>query len=430
VEVTMRFLFVLFFLFFSAQLYAQKTLQEIRVEENIFILKMVVMVVLFLIAMPFILRIMRVKAMLQGQKGSYPAERRPKKEKREVSSNVNKAQRETSKHDDPLDQALETFFNEHQVALEDRERYMPLYQSYIELKSGKLEVKTGSFDFDAVLEDVTAKVHALEDERNFEVVFDINANVPAQLIGDADRITDILFFVVQSVVLRTSSYVIELHVKRLNLGDESVHLEFHIPYARHNYQEENLDIFTPFTHETPPFGLELYLAREYARLMQGDITFELYNHNDSVFVVNMKLHMANPSEMRYHRLPSKTMIEHSILIVDDHKESALAEKNMFAYFKNEVDVLSSKELFGALEMLDDYDIVVIQERYFSRNLVQKLQEIKSSRKIKVVSLNKNSDFKHTIEATQNILDAEICKPVTMQKVFDLLVALYQEESER
>lgn len=426
----MRFLFVLFFLLSSAQLYAQKTLQETRVEENIFILKIVVLVILFLIAMPFVLRILRAKASLQEQNGSFPVRQKPiiEEEAKELQESDN-LQEESSEGADLLDQALETFFNEHHVSPEDRERYMPLYQGYIELKSDKLEVKTGSFDFNTVLEAVTDKVHALEDERNFEVVFDIDANVPAQLIGDADRITDILFLVLQSVVLKSSSYVIAMQVKRLNLGDESVHLEFHIPYARHNYQEENLDIFTPFTHETPPFGLELYLAKEYARLMQGDVTFELYNKNDSLFVINLKLHTLNPSEMRYHRLPSKTMIEHSILIVDDHKEAALAEKNMFAYFKNEVDVLSSKELFGALEMLDDYDIVVIQERYFSHNLVKKLQEIKSSREIKVVSLNKNHEFKHTIEATQNILDAEICKPVTMQKVFDLLVALYQEKSE-
>ncbi|WP_345975256.1 hypothetical protein [Sulfurimonas sp. HSL3-7] len=423
----MRFLFVLFALLLSVQLYAQKTLQEIRVEENIFILKIVVFVVLFLIAMPFILRILRVKASLQGENGSFPVQHKPKKAK--VSSKVDSVQKEASTGDDPLDQALETLFNEHHVSPEERERCMPLYQGYIELKSGKLEVKTGSFDFNTVLEAVTAKLHALEEERNFEVVFDINANVPAQLIGDADRITDMLFFVLQSVVLKSSSYVIEMRIKRLNLGDESVHLEFHIPYARHNYQEENLDIFTPFINETPPFGLELYLAREYARLMQGDITFELYNHNDSMFVINLKLHMLNPSEMRYHRLPSKTMIEHSILIVDDHKESALAEKNMFAYFKNEVDVLSSKELFGALEMLDDYDLVVIQERYYSHNLVKKLQEIKSSREIKVVSLNKNQEFRHTIEETLDILDAEIHKPVTIQKVYDLLVLLYQEKSE-
>lgn len=426
----MRFLFVLFFLLSSAQLYAQKTLQETRVEENIFILKIVVLVILFLIVMPFVLRILRAKASLQEQNGSFPVRQKPiiEEEAKELQESDN-LQEESSEGADLLDQALETFFNEHHVSPEDRERYMPLYQGYIELKSDKLEVKTGSFDFNTVLEAVTDKVHALEDERNFEVVFDIDANVPAQLIGDADRITDILFLVLQSVVLKSSSYVIAMQVKRLNLGDESVHLEFHIPYARHNYQEENLDIFTPFTHETPPFGLELYLAKEYARLMQGDVTFELYNKNDSLFVINLKLHTLNPSEMRYHRLPSKTMIEHSILIVDDHKEAALAEKNMFAYFKNEVDVLSSKELFGALEMLDDYDIVVIQERYFSHNLVKKLQEIKSSREIKVVSLNKNHEFKHTIEATQNILDAEICKPVTMQKVFDLLVALYQEKSE-
>ncbi len=427
----MRFLFLLFSLLLSTLLYAQKTLQEIRVEENLFILKIVGVVVLFLVGMPFVLRKLTAKASPQEQNSSFPVQKKPKKEEAKVLPEADSDLQEehSLKSENPLDKALETLFNEHNVPQEERERYMPLYQRYIELKSGKLEIRTGSFDFNTVLEAVTAKLKALEEERNFEVVFDINANVPAQLIGDADRMSDLLFFVLQSVVLRSSSYVIELHIKRLNLGDESVHLEFHIPYAHHNYQEENLDIFTPFINETPPFGLELYLAREYARLMQGDITFELYNQNDSVFVIDMNLYMPNPSEMRHHRLPSKTMIGHSILIVDDHKESALAEKNMFAYFKNGVDTLSSKELFGALEMLDDYDIVVIQERYFSHNLIKKLQEIKSSREIKVVSLNKNHEFKHTIEATLNILDAEIYKPVTIQKVFDLLVALYQEKTE-
>ena len=426
----MRFLFVLFSLLLSTLLYAQKTLQEIRVEENLFILKIGGVVVLFLIAMPFALRKLKARASMLEQNNTLSVQQTPKEEKSEVLPEAESVQEESSTSDDPLDKALEMLFNEHNVSQEERERYTPLYQGYIELKSGKIEIKTGSFDFNTVLEAVTAKLNSLEEEHNFEVVFDINANVPAQLIGDADRISDLLSFVLQNVIQKSSSYVIEMHIKRLNLGDESVHLEFHIPYARHNYQEENLDIFTPFIHEIPPFGLELYLAREYARLMQGDITFELYNQNDSVFVIDLKLHMLNPSEMRYHRLPSKNMIGHSILIVDDHKESALAEKNMFAYFKNEVDLLSSKELFGALDILDDYDIVVIQERYYSHNLIKKLQEIKSSRELKVVSLNKNSAFKHTIEATLNILDEEIYKPVTIQKVFDLLVALYQEIPER
>ena len=115
------------------------------------------------------------------------------------------------------------------------------------------------------------------------------------------------------------------------------------------------------------------------------------------------------------------------MIVDYHTASALAIQKMFEYFKNEVDVLSSKELFSAIEMLEDYDIVVIQERYFAKHLNAKLNEIKSSRDIKAVSLNKKESFTHSDSETLALLDGEMSKPVTVQKVFDLLVSLYQEK---
>jgi hypothetical protein len=213
----------------------------------------------------------------------------------------------------------------------------------------------------------------------------------------------------------------------LNLGDQAAHLEFYIPYAKDNYQEENLDIFTPFVGGETDTKVELYLAREYARLMHGDVTFELLNDNDSAFVVELRLLMPNPSEMRHYRLPSKTMTGHSVLLVDDHKESALAIQKMFVYFKNETDLFSSKELFSNLGILDDYDIVVIQERYFSKILREELNKIKASREIKVVSLNKNESFEHSDMETRALLDGEIYKPVTVQKVYDLLVSLYQDK---
>ena len=78
-------------------------------------------------------------------------------------------------------------------------------------------------------------------------------------------------------------------------------------------------------------------------------------------------------------------------------------------------------------MLDDYDIVVIQERYYAKHLNKKLLSIKEDRNIKAVSLNKNEGFKHSNEETIMLLDAELTKPVTVQKVFDLLVTLYSDK---
>lgn len=424
----MKHFFVLYLLLFSSTLFAQKTLQEARVEENLFIMKLLGVIILILIVMPFILRQLR-KLSPETHRHQIATVPQEKKGPKKVKVAIPEKNEEVEDSPDPIEKALEALFNERRVPQENRESFAPVYRQYIELKMGKVEVRTGSFEFNSALDKVMTKVHNLQYDRNFEIVFDMDPNVPSQLIGDAERMEEILYFIIQNVVLKSKSYLIKIKIKRLNLGDGALHLEFYISYDKDNFQEDKLDIFTPFAEGTTKTGLELYLAKEYARLMHGDVTFEPEGENDSAFMVTLKLFMPNPSEMRHYRLPSKTMIGHSVLIVDDHSASALAIQKMFEYFKNEVDVLSSKELFSALEMLDDYDIVVIQERYYAKHLNASLSTIKSKRVIKVVSLNKNEVFVHNDPVTKALLDAELTKPVTVQKVFDLLVTLYQEKKE-
>jgi len=423
----MRSKSIFFTLFFSTALLAQKTLHEMRVEENLLIMKFVGVAVVILLAMPLVLRRMKSKTAAPDLMHAPDKEVKSATEAEKAESpESDGTQKDSPAVTDTLDVALEKLFDEHNISQEERGRNAPLYRRYLEVELGKVVIETGSFEFNAVLDELTAKVHALEEERNFEVVYDIDRNVPAHLIGDAGRLTEILFFMLKSAVSKLDSYLIELKIRRLDEGNEAVHLEFYIPYHKDNYKEDNQEIFTPSTSGTRPMGLELYLARAYARLMRGDALFQRYNENDSAFVVDVNLKMPNASEMRNYRLPSKGMTGHSVLLVDDHKASALAIQKMFEYFKNEVDIFSSKELYGAMELLDDYDIVVIQERFFSKNLVAKLQQIRASRNIKVVSLDKNEEFEHSDTATKELLDAEISKPVTFKKVSDLLVSLYQE----
>jgi len=415
---------ILLLTFLTSLLSADNAVQE----ENIFILKFIALGVIFLIVMPFVLR--KIRAM----KPKFHKRELPPLEQFEVpiDSDIKLKRDETEPEPeevviDPLDMELEHLLNEHSVAEDDIARVSLMYRKYLEITMGRAEVMTGSFAFSEVLDEVIKRLNNQLREENFEVVYDIAADVPSKIIGDEIKFIDILYYLIQNVVLNSDTYLIEVKIKRLNFGDDALHLEIHIPNGDNNFSEEKLDIFTPFEGGETETDLELFLAKSYANLMHGDVNFNVEATNDSAFVVEVKLYMPNPGELRHYRLPSKSMIEHSVLVVDDHTESALAVKKMFEYFKNEVDVLSSKELFVALEMLDDYDIVVIQERYYAKHLNKKLLSIKENRNIKVVSLNKNEGFKHSNEETIMLLDAELTKPVTVQKVFDLLVSLYSNK---
>lgn len=416
----MRHLFAVTLLLLSTFLWATENAQ---VEQNLLIMKILGVVVILLIMMPFALakiRAMAPKPPKHTTRVFIEEEDEPVKKKKRVS------EEEEEEEVDPIIAETDDLLYEYNIQEETRATMAPLFRSYLELQKGRIVIQTGSFDLNTVLNNVMNKVHKLDEERNFEIVFDIDANVPPKIIGDEERLEEILFNLIKNVVLQSNSYLIELKIRRLNLGDNALHLEFDIPYSVDNYEEEKLDIFTPFIKEKMQSSLELYIAKGFAELMHGDVVFERVGENDSAFVVNVKVYMPNPNELRHYRLPSTTMINHAVLIVDDHHESAVAVKKMFEYFKNSVDVLSSKELFLAIEILDDYDIVVIQERFYAKKLNEMLQKIKAERTIKAVSLNRNEGFEHSDPTTLALLDGELSKPVTVQKVFDLLVSLYQE----
>jgi len=428
-EVTMRLPFLLLPLLLSTVLYAQKTLQEARVEENLFILKIIGIVAVGLVAMPLLLRKLRKNVPEPARKHTAAVHRRSVATYREEEPrDMPAAEEEAEDAADPLESVLEDLFDKHGLSAQQRMDWEPLYRRYIELKMGKVEIKTASFNFNTMLDSVVEKADELASKRNFEIVFDIEGNVPVTLIGDGAKVADMLFFVLRKVILGSSDYITVLKIKRLNLGDGAVHMEFYLPYAKDNYMAEYLDVFTPFEGDDRQGALSLYLAREYARLMQGDITFELCDTNDSAFAIDIKLYMPDPTEMRHYRLPSKKMMGHNVLLLDDHKESAIAVQKMFEHFKNKTDLYSPKELFADLKVVENYDIVVIQERYFSKNLVEKLQQIKAVWEIKVISLNKNEVFEHKASETKALLDGQVCKPVTLKKVYELLIAQYQEQS--
>ena len=398
-----------------------------RQEESVFILKIVAIVVILLVLMPILLKKLKSKETfgeefevgLESPEETQEAGAPENDEVVEVAYEVQESQLI-----DPLDKALENLFNDRGIAVDEREFYRPTYKRYLEVKLGKVEIKTASFQFHELLELVTDRVHTLQDKRNFELVFEQDANVPSQLIGDIEHLSDMFFFLLQNVVYMCDNYPLQMQIKRVDREDDAVHLSFYIPYSKDNYEDDHFDIFTPFAASTALYGLELYLAREYARLMHGDLNFIKVNEDDSAFEVELKLFTPNPADMRFYRLPSKELMRKKVLIADDLRESAVAVEKMFLYFKNSVELISAKELITSLEVMEDFDIVVIQERYISHNVIKKIQELKEQGDIKLVSLNKNETFRHTIQETLSTVDSCLVKPVSNQKILDLLTFLY------
>ena len=181
-------------------------------------MKIIGVVILILIVMPIILRQLRSLAPTAERHKPLPVEKETKPKKKKKLKEP-EAEDEDVAPKDPVATALESLFNERRVPQEKRESFAPLYRRYVQLRMGKVEIRTGSFDLNSTLNAVMTKVHTLDSKRNFEIVFDMDANVPSQLIGDAERIEETLFFLIQNVILKSSSYLIEIQINGMKWQD-------------------------------------------------------------------------------------------------------------------------------------------------------------------------------------------------------------------
>ena len=100
----------------------------------------------------------------------------------------------------------------------------------------------------------------------------------------------------------------------------------------------NVDsLFVPFADSTfdESMQIEFYIARELSRMMKGDITFGKDDMGRDELKVELLLSEENPDDKRFYRLPSRNMIGHKILIVNENKMLAKSIQSMYEYFKNE-----------------------------------------------------------------------------------------------
>jgi len=120
----MKLFLLLYSLLLSSTLYAQQTIQEIRVEENLFIMKIVGVVILILIVMPIVLRQLRSLAPAAEHHKPLPVEKETKSKKKKRPSEPEAAEEEAPR--DAVDIALENLFNERRIPQDKREGFTPL----------------------------------------------------------------------------------------------------------------------------------------------------------------------------------------------------------------------------------------------------------------------------------------------------------------
>ncbi|MDD2884007.1 MAG: response regulator [Dechloromonas sp.] len=195
---------------------------------------------------------------------------------------------------------------------------------FSKIEAGKLLVEHISFDLHRVIADTLKSLALRAHEKNLELISEILPDVPLHVIGDPNRIRQVLINLVGNAIKFTPQGEITLHTRCLSQhnGHAMVHIAVHdtgIGIA----PDKQKAVFESFTQEdtstTRKFGgtgLGLSISRRLVELMGGEMGLESTPGQGSVFHFTLRLMLdQSPPQTIRHALGLRNK---HLLIVDDN----------------------------------------------------------------------------------------------------------------
>ncbi|MCE7066623.1 two-component regulator propeller domain-containing protein [Dyadobacter sp. CY326] len=229
---------------------------------------------------------------------------------------------------------------------------------FSKIESGNMELEESDFNLRACIEEVMDLFTLKASELQIDLLYKIQSNVPAQLIGDSLRLRQIIINLVGNAIKFTREGEVYLHISVGKLlSDNKLQLNFTIKDTGIGITEDKMDrLFKAFsqvdsstTRQYGGTGLGLVICEKLVRLMGGEINVSSQAGQGSVFsfTVQMKAEEQQPvSAQKFNHLAGG---KYKILIVDDNKTS---RENLAAQLSEwQLNVLAAENGQQALAVL-------------------------------------------------------------------------------
>ena len=340
--------------------------------------------------------------------------------------------------------AKETMNHTHQLA--EKVKETPLYEDvakvmhnenelldvtgdlvkFLRLKSKKEVIQHEVFNFNHVLNEVAGLLNTKYKQNDIELVFDIDKDVPKNMLSDAVHLGQILINLLEYFIQNSQNKEVKIEVTTMEDTKQGLNLQFKIN-ADVNIEDKETLFNSYYDEETRRYvGLGLFVAKELTYLMGGELQIKDRSYESSMLIFTLPIEEKN-NEKRKYRLPDKGLVGKKILIVDRSHSSALATKKLFAYFRADIDILSAKNFAEQLPDFTRYEIVALSNSLLNAKVFEALNKVKKEQDLKIISLE-NLFTSEEIPLNKHI-DIRLKKPLTQEYVFDTLVSLYTVKEE-
>lgn len=308
---------------------------------------------------------------------------------------------------------------------------------FSKIEAQKMSIEAIPFDFRHLILDTLRSLSLRAQEKNIELVLDIDNDIPHQTLGDPGRIRQVLLNLIGNAIKFTQVGEVVVHAQVLSSKEKNLLVQISVNDTGVGIPlDKQSMIFEAFVQEdgstTRKFGgtgLGLSITKSLVHLMGGKIRLESDPGMGSSFIVTLNLGIDESSHLQIPTFTNASLADKKIMLVDDNKTNLTILKTMFERLGSHTMLKSSgKEAIEYFQSggtsIDCIVMDCVMPELDGFETAAKLKEIQTAKDMPIIMLSSSSrmvDVQKYKKST-NILDY-ILKPASQDEIHTAVSAV-------
>ncbi len=307
---------------------------------------------------------------------------------------------------------------------------------FSKIESGNMELEQHPFNLRQCIEQVMDVFASKAASQGLDLVYQIDYNVPVQIIGDSVRLRQILLNLVSNALKFTHKGEVFVEVKLTQTYNDGLELTFNVKDSGIGIPKDKLSrLFTAFsqvdsstTRQYGGTGLGLVISERLIKLMEGEIWLDSEVGKGTTFSFNIKTKAGQQSEKQYAYLNTAENEGKRILVIDDNQTNLSILKAQLELWKMvPVLALSGKKALKILAEEQDFDLVITDMQMPDMDGINAAEKIKALLpEVPIILLSSVGDESRS--KYPNLFDSVLTKPVKQTQLFNLVQAALKQHT--
>lgn len=307
---------------------------------------------------------------------------------------------------------------------------------FSKIESGNMSLEETDFDLHACIEEVLDIFAEKAAKNGIDLIYQIDANVPAHIIGDRLRLRQVLMNLVSNAIKFTQKGEVFVHVELESVHGQDTELSFKVKDTGIGIPADKLDLlFKAFsqvdsstTRKYGGTGLGLIICEKLVHLMKGNISVTSDEGKGSTFTFSILTKPSAQLSKNYTGNGSLALEDKRVLIVDDNNTNrTILHEQLIQWNMVPVTTANAYEAMSLLISEPEFDLILTDMDMPGMDGVAFAQHVqKRFPELPIILLT--SLCNNTITATEKLFKSVITKPIKLQMLYnEIKQALHKSE---